>query len=181
MKVARPYWSCVNTLTLVLPSDGEHAVEMLHRLSSQPRDAVLYIRGHGPRSAVGIDKYGDEGLRHPRTRPAPIDAQRFDALPPDGVRKRGREVDYVHEGAKLAPILRCMGPHPFWRLQLVLGGVEPIQHGCFNDCACSGAAELRDDITRLGRARLPGNPRKRSLNGGVIYFYPRLRQYPDRK
>jgi hypothetical protein len=24
-------------------------------------------------------------------------------------------MDHVHEGAKLAPTLRCVGPHPLWR------------------------------------------------------------------
>ena len=95
-----------------------------------------------PGSAVRVDQHGDEGLRHPRASPAPIDPQRFDALAPDGVGKRGRDVDHLHERAEFAPMLRRMRSQPLWRKKLVLGGIEPIQNGRFNNRACSGAPQV---------------------------------------
>ena len=98
----------MSILALVLASHGKHSVKMLHGLSAQPRDAFLHVRRHGAGSAVRVDQHGDEGLRHPRAGSAPTDPQGFDALAPDGVRKRGLNVDYPHKRAKLAPMLRRM-------------------------------------------------------------------------
>ena len=62
MGVAWPHWSCVNILTLILPSHGEHTIEMLHRLFAQPCNAVLYVRWHGP---AGPLKVGSVHLASP--------------------------------------------------------------------------------------------------------------------
>src|SRR4051794_8533072 len=59
--------------------------------------------------------------------------------------------------------------------------VEPVQHCGLDDRTSSNAAEPWEDMTRLGPARLSGNPRQCSLNGGVINLCPGLRQNPDWK
>jgi hypothetical protein len=105
MEMAWLRQSCVKVPTLVLPSYSYHTIEMLHCPSSQPRDTFFHFGRHIPRPTMRVDQHGDEGLRHTRARPAPIDPQRLNALPPDCVCKRWRDVDDVHEGGELAPVL----------------------------------------------------------------------------
>ena len=117
---------------------------------------------------------------HARTSPAPVDPKRFDPLAPDSIGEHRRDMNHVHERTEFAPVLRRMRSPAFWRKKLVLGDIEPIQDGRFNNRAGSSVPQSLDDVPCFGLPTCPRNSRKRSLDGGVINLHPRLRQNADR-